>query len=270
MPPPSSASSFDSTREDYSTGVATVYPSWAVVVAGLYTAGFLLALLRLGIGIWRVHKLRRNTQRLTDTTRLDHWRRQLGLTRPVELGISNAIKAPTAIGFWRPLIILPESIYAEGNRAHLDSIFVHELAHVKRWDSTANLLGLIATVLYWYHPLVYLAQRALVQAREHVCDDWVLETIGDAQSYASALLEIKARVHPGFAAALRLDMAPTSNIPERVERILRPGRATSPRLSRRAAALVVVSVLALGLVLGGSIREIRVRRPPAGSMRWNG
>jgi beta-lactamase regulating signal transducer with metallopeptidase domain len=236
--------------EESSAVEEEVHPSWTLIVAGLYLMGLLFALLRLGAALWRVSEMRRKTQVLAETPALERWRWQLGIKRPVELGISNTVTTPTVIGFWRPLIIIPGSIYAQGNRAHLDSIIVHELAHIKRWDFALNFLSLMAAALYWYHPFVYLAQRTLAQVREQVCDDWVLETVGDARSYASTLLEVKGSARPFFTSELRLDMARSSNVAERVERITRPGKSTSPRLNWLAAGPAIVVVLGLGVLLG--------------------
>ncbi len=225
-------------------------PTWHLILAGVYLIGLLVALLRLGAGLLKISALRRQTHILAESPEVNRWLHELGIKRPVDVGISNVVRTPALVGFWRPLIVIPGHLYAQCDHVKLDRIIVHELAHVKRWDSAANLLGHIATTVYWFHPLIYLAQRALQKVREEVCDDWVLATVGDAKGYASTLLEVKAGAQSAFAASLRLDMARASNITERIERITRPGKWTSPRLNWLAAGPATAIVLGLGVLLG--------------------
>jgi beta-lactamase regulating signal transducer with metallopeptidase domain len=46
---------------------------------------------------------------------------------------------------------------------------IHELEHVRRGDWATQVLASVVCVLYWFHPLVWLAVRRLRLAMEQAC-----------------------------------------------------------------------------------------------------
>jgi probable HAF family extracellular repeat protein len=223
---------------------------WILLLTAIYLAGLSWGILRLGRGMWGISTLRRGARIVDDVGRLDYWRQQLNIGQTVQLGISDAVKVPTAIGIWKPLVLIPQTLYAEGNRQHFDNIIIHELAHIKRRDSLIHLLGSLAVALYWFHPLVHLAQRSLIAAREFACDDWVVKTIDAPVAYASTLMEATARMKPGIAAALGIGMAQLNNVAGRIERVLHSRPKESPDINPWTAALVALCIAILGAGMG--------------------
>ncbi|MSS73656.1 MAG: hypothetical protein EXS64_19530 [Candidatus Latescibacteria bacterium] len=149
--------------------------TWPVTVSAFYLAGLMFSLLRIGVGAWRTNRLRRSVSAFggpAEMARLDHWRNRLGVGTPVDVGFSDRVSIPTVVGIRHPLIVVPAGLASGSHARTLDSVFAHELAHVKRRDALWNFLGLLATALYWYHPLVHLTRRWLAEAREYACDDW--------------------------------------------------------------------------------------------------
>ena len=158
-------------------------PLWLEIILGIYALGVGIGLLRLGLGWWRVRALRLRVHRFAGVdlmVRLDRWCRSLDIRQAIDIGISNAIRVPTVIGVFRPLIVVPGDLAARGAQADWDGILVHELAHVKRRDTLWNAIGLVVSALYWYHPLVHWARCDLADARECVCDDWAVSALGHA------------------------------------------------------------------------------------------
>ncbi len=69
------------------------------------------------------------------------------------------------------------------------ALVAHELAHYRRHDHLAQWVTMIILGLYWWHPVVWWAQRRLQQAEEQCCDAWVVWALpGGAKSYAGTLL----------------------------------------------------------------------------------
>ncbi|OGG46767.1 MAG: hypothetical protein A3F84_12445 [Candidatus Handelsmanbacteria bacterium RIFCSPLOWO2_12_FULL_64_10] len=237
----------------------TAHLTWPVAASALYLAGLLFSLLRIGVGAWRTGRLRKSVPAFAgpaQMARLNHWRDRLGVKTPVDLGISDRVSVPTVVGIWHPLIVVPAGLTANSAPQILDSVLVHELAHVRRRDALYNLLSLLAAALYWYHPLVHLARHKLSEAREYACDDWSVSILDDADAYASTLLEVTARLDRRLAVAMGMDMARTARILDRIDRIATLGNRARPRIARFAASIAILTVLGAAAVLG-SVQPVR-------------
>ena len=93
--------------------------------------------------------------------------------------------------FSRPARVLaPQALWDRLEPTQQDALLVHELAHLRRRDHWVRLLETAATLIYWWHPVVWFARRRLHEAEEQCCDAWVLGILPAAgKSYAAALLE---------------------------------------------------------------------------------
>lgn len=67
-------------------------------------------------------------------------------------------------------------------------ILTHELCHVRQWHSLDLLIMEVCTIVLWFHPLVYLIRRDLVQTHEYLADREAVQQ-GDKAHYISLMLE---------------------------------------------------------------------------------
>jgi bla regulator protein blaR1 len=113
---------------------------------------------------------------------------QIGIRRTVRLMQSELVKVPVAVGWLKPMILLPMGIILQLPAEQLDSILWHELAHIRRRDYLANILqGLVETVFFFNPGLLWLS--SLIRAeREACCDDMVLSRTNRKANYLEALL----------------------------------------------------------------------------------
>ena len=65
---------------------------------------------------------------------------KIGLTKKVTLLLSSKTDVPMAIGWIRPIVLLPASMITSLTPAQLDMLLLHELAHIRRHDYLVNLL----------------------------------------------------------------------------------------------------------------------------------
>jgi beta-lactamase regulating signal transducer with metallopeptidase domain/beta-lactamase class D len=117
--------------------------------------------------------------------------RQLRVTKPVRLLESTLVQVPAAIGWLRPVILLPAATLAGLTAEQLEAVLAHELAHIRRHDYLINLLQSVAETLLFYHPAVWWVSRQIRLEREHVCDDLAVGVCADAVTYARALTKIE-------------------------------------------------------------------------------
>lgn len=245
-------------------GVSLALATWLPTIVALWLAGVALLLMRLAGGCWRVRRLRQAA--LAEAA--SRWQlaadaiaRRLALGRPVFIVDSARVDTPTAIGWLRPVILLPLAAMSSLTPAQVDAILAHELAHIRRHDFLVNLLQTIAETILFYHPAVWWISSRIRTEREHCCDDVAVGVCGDPVEYASALTELAA----WSVGRAPLAMAATGgSLLDRVRRVLR----VQDDAPRRATGGILIAGLALGLaVVAGSLTAVSLAQTTADDRR---
>ena len=52
----------------------------------------------------------------------------------------------------------------------------------------------LAGIMFWWNPLLHRVNRGILQLREEICDDHVLESHADGREFARVLVELAARL----------------------------------------------------------------------------
>jgi beta-lactamase regulating signal transducer with metallopeptidase domain len=215
----------------------------------LWLGGALFVVLRLAAGTVIVAMLARRGARVDD----GHWlslaqklATTLGIDRPLILMRGSTVAVPITWGIVYPVVLLPKDAdaWTEERRRF---VLVHEMAHVKRFDALTQLVGQIALAIFWFNPLIWIANRRMQLEREHACDDYVLRHGTAPSQYAEELLEMvrslgtpgHASAQPAFAA---LAMARRSEFEGRMLSILDPVLDRHP-LSRGGTMIGVLASL---------------------------
>jgi len=110
--------------------------------------------------------------------------------RPVTLILSSDFPEPGVCGIRRPKLVLPKRVVEALTDQELEAVLLHEVAHVRRRD---NLVGLFQSWLgcvLWFHPVIWLIDRQLLEERERACDEEVLSHALNCQQYLSSLLKV--------------------------------------------------------------------------------
>lgn len=168
---------------------------------------------------------------------LDDLRMRLRMTRPIVLLESCCAEVPVVIGHLRPVILMPMGLLAGLPARQMESILLHELAHIQRADYLINLIQILVEGLLFYHPAMWWISGTIRTERENCCDDLVVETRGDAHEYASALAALERN-----RGTIRVtELAVTGgNLKKRIRRLL-----SQSELSRTSGA----PVLAAGVIV---------------------
>ncbi|MGO9468830.1 MAG: M56 family metallopeptidase [Isosphaeraceae bacterium] len=194
---------------------------------------------------------------------------QLGLYRRPEARLVPGQVPPMlwAIG-GRPRLLLPTELWSSLEPDEQTSLLLHELAHLRRRDHWVRWLELIVGGLYWWHPAVWWARRALREAEEQCCDAWVVWAMPrGAKTYAAALLAALefvsgARTAPAAASATSGN-GHVSCLKRRLRMIV---RASTPKGLSWIGRLAVMGMAALILPLAPSwARDNQAKPDPARS-----
>ena len=216
----------------------------------VWSTGMLVALLPLLAGFVGIWRMTRQSRRITDGSLpalLDEFVRRLRIKRRVSL-LKSDVEMPLTWGIIRPQILIPadaETWPTDQQRA----VLLHELAHVRRWDWLTQTIAHMCCAIFWFNPLVWVADRRMRPERERACDDHVLTNGCWATDYASHLLEI-ARISrlSVFAARAAVAMAQPSWIENRLRVILSTDR-NRRRLKKRAVTVSALSFVCLVLLI---------------------
>ncbi len=115
---------------------------------------------------------------------------QLGLRRKITILATPKSLGPAVFGLFRPVIVLPKVVIAEKTQKQIEPIIAHELVHVRRGDVVWGFLQIAAEVLWWFHPLVWWANRQTCRQRERCCDEEVVASLECKPAvYAHCLLD---------------------------------------------------------------------------------
>ena len=106
---------------------------------------------------------------------------ELEIKKPVVLRISHNVPAPFTKGLWKPVIYLPVSVN-NWSEHQLKSIICHELTHIKRRDIIVITLQNILNVLYFFHPMMWMANHQINFHREKICDDTAIALLNSNPS----------------------------------------------------------------------------------------
>lgn len=248
--------SITDTRSPAATDDALHGAEWMItglrICLTIWVAGALLLLTRLLRSWYQLTVIRRQSVSVIDTrliSALRHACDQLNVQTPPQLLKSEEVHSPVATGILKPAILLPEALPTSLTACQLQDILLHEVAHVARHDQVIVFAQNIAACLYWLNPLVRLLNRRFAQAREEICDNYVLHE-SEAPGYSRTLLELAESVQPSRVPATAVGVLDDWSLEERVAGILRRGRNLSTRLT--AGSLTIVALLfGLFLAMGG-------------------
>lgn len=270
--------------------VITLPAGWGIFLFLAWALAALVATLRLVIGLWRLRALRMSCVAI-DGNELDASIRKtladFSSERAVTLATSERMSVPAAIGFFKPMIVIPLWALQELTSDELNIILLHEFAHLRRGDAWTNLLQKTVRALFVFHPAVWWIENRISLEREMACDDQVLAQTANPRGYAKCLIALLeksvARRSLAMAQAL-VDRAREASL--RLAQILDVARPNSGRVWKPALGLVgFFSVLCLMLVrhvpqfvafdanqpaLHGSVRKSDVPSPAISQTQSSG
>ena len=187
--------------------------------------------------------------------------KRLGVRRQVRLLVTSKPLGPVAYGVLRPTVLLPELLLAEKSPQQIEAVLAHELTHVRRRDNLVGILQLLAQAIWWFHPLIWWANRQICRQRERCCDEEVVARLGcEPGQYAQSLLDVlklKHKLRPVFAFP---GVRPGEITSKRMEEIMEPAR-TFHRRTPRWCWLVILAAATL-ILPGRALVIARGAEPP--------
>ena len=227
-------------------------PSLLPSIAILWLATITLLAGKLLLEIYNVNNLpQQNTVAPSEKlqARFNELAKQIHLTITPKLLISLTVEVPMAIGWLKPVVLLPASMVTGLSTPQLEMLLLHELAHIRRHDYLVNFFQTLVEILLFFHPAVHWVSKQMRNEREYCSDDIAVQHCGDAIAYAHTLADTaslctKAHHHhtiPDLAMA-----ASGGDLKQRVVRLVDHHCAPKNNISKWFASVTIVfSVLLL-------------------------
>lgn len=175
--------------------------------------------------------------------------KRIGLRRSVRILTVDAAFGPAVVGLIWPTILLPKVIVEGKSESELEPLLAHELVHVRRGDLLWAMLQGISVSLWWFNPLIWVADRLLTREAERSCDEETIAGLGCSPAmYARSLLDVMERKHQLRAAPSLPGVRPVDITAKRLERIMRLGHGC---YRQRPWWVVAVWLIGCAMVLPG-------------------
>jgi beta-lactamase regulating signal transducer with metallopeptidase domain len=226
-----------------SGALVAIPATWAFVLVALWAVLAMAGVLRVGIGLLRIQRLRRSCAAIDPqllSAELQEILSDFRKTRPVSILVSQRVDVPTALGFRRPAVVIPAWLAEDVTAAELKYVVLHELAHLRRRDDWTNLIQKLVKAVLFFHPGVWWIERKLSLDREMACDDAVLQQTSAARVYAQCLARVaEKRMSRRHMALAQAAVDRIHQLSLRVMNILSaPGVDRSTRLWKPAIPMV--------------------------------
>src|SRR5688572_15103827 len=121
-------------------------------------------------------------------TLLIELKNKLGIIKPVKLLHSNIVKVPLASGFIKPIILVPAGMLMNMPAHLIESILLHELAHIRRGDYLVNILQSAIETIFFFNPFILKLSGLIREEREACCDAIAVDATKNKISYVQALV----------------------------------------------------------------------------------
>jgi beta-lactamase regulating signal transducer with metallopeptidase domain len=144
---------------------------------------------------------------------------RLQIKRPVSLLQSGLVKVPMVVGWLKPVILVPIGMLAHISPEQVESILLHELAHIRRQDYVFNLVQHVVDTLFFFNPALLWISSLIRTERENCCDDIAIRQTNSRRRLIEALVSFHEYRQSAQAYALSLT-GKNNGVVRRVERIV--------------------------------------------------
>lgn len=121
-------------------------------------------------------------------TSLEICKKKLNINRKIVLKECSFIKSPMITGIFAPVITIPKM---NQNLGKLQIVLTHELIHYKRKDLWIKIIALIANVINWFNPIVYVVRSKINLICELSLDEQLIRNMDkiNRKYYGEIILE---------------------------------------------------------------------------------
>jgi TonB family protein len=214
---------------------------WVSFVVWILVAGVCFRTCRVGVGLWRLRRLRA-AGRLAPPSVIHDEVQELVRTRAEIRYVPSG--QPVTFGFRRPVVLLPEMLRSQPEEIQR-VVLCHELFHVRRRDWLWVVAEEMVQAALWFHPAVCWLVSRVRLAREEVVDELTVLATAERRAYMEALLVFADTQTQAPAAPF----ARRRHLFRRMLLISKEAVMSSKRILISVAAMTVIVAASVGLAV---------------------
>lgn len=179
---------------DFSRRFVAYFNEHAPLLVMLWFIVFVARSLWLFGGLVYVQRIRHYKTSLPAAALIDQLQelcRRIKLNSKVQLLESAMVKVPTALGMFKPVILMPLGMMAQLPPDQVEAVLLHELAHIRRRDFLVNLVQHFAETIFFFNPALLWLSARIREEREHCCDDIAIGVTQSRSGYIQALVSFQ-------------------------------------------------------------------------------
>lgn len=177
------------------------------------------------------------------------WAQRFRISRRVRVLVTPEATAPFTAGVLRPVIVLPRTLLDRLDPVEVSAVIGHEMSHIRSFDVVWRMVERALLILFFFHPMVWMAVRHIDTAREAACDVAAANSgVVARNAYAKGLLAaLKAfRIEPEVAFARTLSIQGGTSDGLKTRLVWLKGETA---MSTPAKVLGAAGILGLGLLV---------------------
>lgn len=193
-----------------------------------------------------LHTINRWSYEVTDNKILDilnDVKKELQINKNIKLKICCIIASPLGIGFFNPIIIIPES---EFKNEDLVLFIKHELIHYKRKDLFYKSFIFLVCTIHWFNPIIHFMAKYIEMLCESSCDEEVIknENIEIKRKYVECIINV-VRNKSKFITAFSTNFINGKTILKR--------RVHNIMIKKKSSNFIVTSLIVIFIIISGNI-----------------
>lgn len=177
-----------------SGGPWAVLHTYSPFLLGIWFFIFLVKAIRISSGfraLFRTDNLGIRAPQPKWAERFDALTERLAINREIRFFESATLKVPATFGFIKPIVLVPLGLLGQLPPEQVETILLHELAHIKRKDFLAHSVQKAIEAVFFFNPFVLWVSKLIHEERENCCDQMVLDQTKDKATMLRALIHFE-------------------------------------------------------------------------------
>ncbi|PRD46528.1 M56 family metallopeptidase [Sphingobacterium haloxyli] len=191
-------------------------------MSSLYVLGLFIQLIIFSNSFAKLHYLRTQGISTAPIAWMQSFQQicdKIQIKQHIQFYLSDKVSIPLTIGHLKPIVLFPVAFVNNLKPEQVESILIHELAHIKRHDYLFNLFKVAIETILFFNPFVWLLSQHIETEREHACDDMAMEWIPSSIAYAQALMSVEVLKNTSAPAHAMAAVGKKHHLLHRIQRI---------------------------------------------------
>jgi beta-lactamase regulating signal transducer with metallopeptidase domain len=220
------------------------------IIGVLYCSVLFFMIIKTGYQIYAVQKMKQNA----DFSQSHYYNQFIDHSKSIAIGLSKDVSSPITFGWWTPVILLPFSICNNLTLQEVETILMHELAHILRHDYILHIILTIVQTILFFNPIIYLFKKETNLQREIACDQFVVNRNIHKLDYMNALYKLALVSH---SESIPTTMGALGTQNELLIRMKQLSNAANVSLKSKFITITLLSLF--GIMLGISSWNLSIK-----------